>query len=247
MNTVTAIVIGAAAAGWGIWKIIDYRRGRRERQRLLAKQALLAERGIWVGALVESFERTGLIINDIPQVRITVSAELDDGRAITASANRLVDPLNASYIQSGAKASLRYDPQDPSNYEMRLGYEESPLADSAELIRRQQALQDRLNEVGLVGRATVKELSQTKIDINDEGTMIHLKVMVVPHDKVAGAPAAPFEAEFDAAVAYSRLKNYQVGQEIWVRYDPQSPATVALDLARQGGTTSTSDSTYTTV
>lgn len=241
MEPLTIGLICVAVALAVAYKVIDSRKSEADE----AQATALKERGIWVGALVESFERTGMSINDIPQLAITFTAELDDDSIHRGTTKKLVDPLHAMHVQKGAKARFHYDPEDLSNFEFFLGFEESHGSSVAAAIRDQQTLQDRLAEVGLVGRATIRELTETKVEINEEGLMVVLAVTVAPTPTPGErTPAEPFDAEFVCAVAYSRLDNYRPGKQIWVRYDAENPTIVALDWKQQGGTTSTSDSEY---
>lgn len=65
-----------------------------------------------VAAKIAAIERTGMSINDQPEVRFQVDARLLDGREIELKFTRVVDQLQIPRIQPGMALLLEYDPED---------------------------------------------------------------------------------------------------------------------------------------
>src|SRR5262245_53756411 len=65
-------------------------------------------------ATIKSIERTGLSINDQPQVRIELELDLPD-RVCTWTMKRIVDVLDIPRIQPGSQLAVRYDPDEIEN------------------------------------------------------------------------------------------------------------------------------------
>jgi hypothetical protein len=68
-----------------------------------------------VAGKILSIERTGVSINDQPEVRFRVDARLLDGREIELKFERIVDTLQIPRIQPGMSLLIEYDPEDPEN------------------------------------------------------------------------------------------------------------------------------------
>lgn len=65
-------------------------------------------------ATIKSVERTGLTINDQPQVEIALVLDLPD-RVYTWTIRRIVDVLDIPRIQPGAELAVRFNPDDLDN------------------------------------------------------------------------------------------------------------------------------------
>jgi hypothetical protein len=106
MAVVAAVVIGVPLA--------IRRAGLRfdaEVRRLVARRARQRATG---RATIKSIERTGLSINDQPQVEIALELKLPD-RVHTWAIRCIVDVLDIPRIQPGTELAVRFDPDDPAN------------------------------------------------------------------------------------------------------------------------------------
>lgn len=100
------------------YRILDARdtaRSMRERER---KAALRAERGVTAEGRVTEIERTGLSINDNPEVRFTIAADLGYGNELTITHERIVDIIDLPRFQPGRSVRVIYDPEDHDNLEV---------------------------------------------------------------------------------------------------------------------------------
>ncbi len=185
---------------------------------------------------VSSYEDSGLRFGSTSGFTLQV-----DVGTTTVSALCVSDPNEiANWLHR--EVTVRYDTTDPSNAVLLSdapGVLSSATEGSAseslnpdERLVRQQVLLDELAESGTSARAVVISYEPLGISFN-EGLMVVLGVTVLPDGE------STFTGTLDAALSHERLANYQVGQSIWVRYDPNDPSRVAIDFEKQGGTTTT--------
>lgn len=66
-----------------------------------------------VEATIVNSQETGLTVNDLPQIIITVEF-LDNNKTIIASFKKLYSILNLSSISVGSKINILYDAQNPN-------------------------------------------------------------------------------------------------------------------------------------
>ncbi len=104
-----------------------------------------------------------------------------------------------------------------------------------ERLARQQALLDELADTGTGAKAVVTNYDSTNILLNEDGLLAVLEVTVLPEE------GSTFTSTFDAALSYAGLSKYQIGQMIWVRFDPLDTSRVSIDFEKQRGIVSTSD------
>jgi len=78
------------------------------------------ERGVDVEARITRLERTGLKVNDQPQIELHVEAELPDGRSFEGGVTMLADEDQLDGLEPGATLGVRLVPDDPENFELRL-------------------------------------------------------------------------------------------------------------------------------
>jgi hypothetical protein len=80
----------------------------------------LEDRGVSVKGTITNAKRTGLRVNQMPQVEITFDFNLADGRTVEAKLQRLIDILDVPKVQPGVQVDVIYDPENPGNFEMYL-------------------------------------------------------------------------------------------------------------------------------
>ncbi len=233
----SALGVAVAALTWIGLPFWFRRTQRTERAEAIADAARAQKRRERGSATIKSLQRTGLTVNDQPQVKFELYLDLGDKEG-TVEITRLVDLLEIPRVQPGRKLLVRYDPDDLDNLEIDFG--ETPgeveCADPEALLAEQQKTLDELNETGVAAEAIVNTLERLGIDVNDgEGFMARLTVTVIP------AEGGSFRATFPVALAYSRAQNYEPGKRIWVRYDPNDRSRASIDFQRQGGTVSKAD------
>jgi len=112
-----------------------------------------AKNGILASATIISTRRTGLTINDQPQLEIVVKFITERNEEITAMAKAIIDLTDLALIQAGAMLPIRYDKDNPQNIVIE------GKVDPAE---HQAAFEKQMIAQGL--------LSQESLDIARNGT-----------------------------------------------------------------------------
>lgn len=72
----------------------------------------MANAPIAVGTVTDR-RRTGLSVNDIPQIAITLDVETPEGHRFTAVAKELLDPAEVGRLEPGTTLAVRYRPDRP--------------------------------------------------------------------------------------------------------------------------------------
>ncbi|MFL1378213.1 MULTISPECIES: DUF3592 domain-containing protein [unclassified Nocardiopsis] len=72
----------------------------------------MANAPIAIGTVTD-WRRTGLTVNDNPQIAITLDVETPEGYRFTAVAKELLDPAEVGLLESGATLPVRYRPDRP--------------------------------------------------------------------------------------------------------------------------------------
>lgn len=115
--------------------ILAYRAQKNRRRDEEFARALAARRrgarSARVTGTIVSIERTGLTINDQPEIRFQIDARLLDGREVELKFERIVDVLEIPRIQPGRRVALDYDPKDPEG-NWTLDFDAEPDASSDE-------------------------------------------------------------------------------------------------------------------
>jgi hypothetical protein len=92
-------------------------------------------------------------------------------------------------------------------------------------MQQQDQYYEQLRKTGEEARAKILTVSDMNIRVGDSGSMFRLTFDVTPQI------GSPFKAETQAAIADTSREKYSVGRMVYVRYDPNNKAQVALDRA----------------
>lgn len=95
-------VVGGGITLWG-WRQVKQQK----------QTARIRQHGLRAKGTVVSVSRTGLTVNDIPQMKIVLQVELEGRGPYEASTKLLVAPQDQATFQPGSRLRLRVDPQDP--------------------------------------------------------------------------------------------------------------------------------------
>jgi len=129
----------------GVWMMLGalliYVKLRREDQEAMAavlaqrkKEEALARRGENAPGTIEAIRRTGLRINNQPQVEMRIRFRTADGRDAELTTRRIIDILEIPRFQPGRELTVRYIPGDETNAvvpQFEEGLPEVPEADAA--------------------------------------------------------------------------------------------------------------------
>ncbi|HET7144198.1 MAG TPA: hypothetical protein VFI68_09285 [Anaerolineales bacterium] len=189
----------------------------------------LVKSGVPAPAVIIGLQDTGVTMNESPQVRLTLQVTPADRPPFQAVATTFVGRLQVGMITPGASVMVRYDPNDISKVAIEsLG---APSANSGNLAAIQTAMQqqdqyyEQLRKTGEEAKAKILTVSDMNIRVEGGGSMLRLTFEVTPRT------GGPFKAETQAAIADASREKYSAGKMVYVRYDPNNKAQVALDRA----------------
>jgi hypothetical protein len=189
----------------------------------------LVKTGVSAPAVIIGLEDTGVTMNESPQVKLTLQVTPTDRPPFQAVAKTFVGRLQVGMITPGASVNVRYDPNDISKVAIEsLG---APAANSGNVAAIQAAMQaqdqyyEGLRRTGEEALAKILTVTDMNMRVGDTGSMLRFTFEVTP--KVG----EPFKAENQSAVLNTSREKYSVGKMVYVRYDPNNKAQVALDRA----------------
>lgn len=187
----------------------------------------LVKTGISAPAVILNAEDTGTTMNESPQVRLTLQVSPIYGPSFQAVTTTFVGRLQIGMIVPGAPVTVRYDPNDTTKVAIEsLG---GPSMNSGNnnmtVIQAQDQYYDQLRKTGQEATAKILTASDMNIRVGNSSSMFRLVFEVTPRFGEA------FKAETQAAIADSSREKYSAGKMVYVRYDPNNKAQVALDRA----------------
>lgn len=178
--------------------------------------------GVPAPAVIIGLQDTGVTMNESPQVRLTLQVTPADRPPFQAVATTFVGRLQVGMITPGASVMVRYDPNDISKVAIEsLG---APAAIQTAM-QQQDQYYEQLRKTGEEARAKILTVSDMNIRVDGGGSMFRLTFEVTPRT------GEPFKAETQAAIADASREKYSAGRMVYVRYDPNNKAQVALDRA----------------
>lgn len=183
-----------------------------------------------IGTVV-SARRTGLSVNDIPQMAITLDVERPDGPPFRAEAKQIVSPYAADsgFLRPGATVPVRYLVESSGQTRIQLATD-APQADVQRVLSQVQlsrgeitATQLQVAEQGIPAQAVVLDMRPTG-EVRSGRSVLRLDLQVNPYD------SAPFTAMVEKAVPQHALGAVQVGSAVPVRYLPEHPNDLVIEL-----------------
>ncbi|MFI7678285.1 hypothetical protein [Actinophytocola sp. NPDC049390] len=209
------LIIASLALPAGSWR----RKGRKFR-----------DAPIGIGTVV-SARRTGLTVNDRPQLEILFDVDTPDGQTFRGVARQLVDVTELAMVEPGATMAVRYRPggrddtvvvaTDASQAEVQSAFNLVQLAKG-----HLDAQGLRIAEHGVDAKAVVLEMRPTG-EIRDDRSVLDLTLRVTRPDGTG------FEVAAEKAVPPALVSRVQPGSVVMVKYLPGDERTVALALPMQ--------------
>lgn len=173
---------------------------------------------------IVSIERTGLEINDQPEVRFVVEATLLDGRAIELNFERIVDTLQIPRIQPGMPLVIAFDPARPEEnwvIDLDAAPGASEAASAAPTASLPTASGTGAPLEGPLWTFGLKKADPWLLPQRGEGQAPLVIVDLLDHH--AAASPGPREAIVDSAA-------HLVCEALWVRTDITASSLVWLDV-----------------
>lgn len=183
---------------------------------------------IAIGTIV-SVERTGLSVNDQPQLQILFDVDTADGQSFRGVAKAFVDLTELAAVVPGAVLPVRYRPgstdgrvaiaADAPQQEMQAAYDRVRLAKGLVTPRQLQ-----IAEQGVEAKAVVVSLTPTG-DIEGDRAVMDYRLRVTRPDRSA------FDIDQRKPVDASVIPQLQPGMVVSVRYLPHDESEVVVQTA----------------
>lgn len=213
-----------------------------------AKQKRLMRSGKRAEATILEVEDTGVTINEIyPLIKVRLEVRPPDGEPYRAETKMLVNRLEVPQIQPGLVVPVMYDPRDPASVAVGAGEggagagagAEVPTAGfglmapdmgevekirmAGEFLTEQDKRGQEIRATGKPAKAKILNAMSLGINVNGNNPAMTFLLEVQPE----GEP--PFQGQATGVIAEASVPKYQVGREIFVKYDPNDKTRVALD------------------
>lgn len=180
-------------------------------------------------ATVVSLTRTGLSVNDRPQLLITLDVDTQDGRTFRAEAKQLVDLTEMAMVQPGRMLPVRYLPgdsrvvlaTDAAPDELQQALDQTQLAKGLVTPRQLQ-----ISQQGLESRAVVLSMAPTG-EIRGDRAVVSLGLRVTRLDGTA------FDVVQEKALSPELVAAVQPGAVVRVRYLAHDESEVVILVAAQ--------------
>jgi hypothetical protein len=183
---------------------------------------------IGMGTVV-SLARTGLSVNDRPQLLITLDVDTQDGRTFRAEAKQLVDLVQMAMVQPGRMLPVRYLPGD-SRVVLATDADPAELQHVLDQIRLAKGLvtprQLQISQQGLETRAVVLSMAPTG-EIRGDRAVVSLGLRVTRPDSTA------FDVVQEKALSPELVAAVQPGAVVRVRYLAHDESEVVILVAAQ--------------
>ncbi len=192
-------------------------------------RAVLAHGESAPATIVKIWE-TGTSLNDQPQVGIQLQVQPANHPAFQAQTSMFISFLQASQLQPGMLVNVRYDPQDPSKVaiESVTGVTTASLGATnvkqfEDSLTAQDKFYEAIRSMGEAAQATILSANDTGVLVNGDNPLIKFRLEVHPANR------AVFQADTQGVIAQASRAKYQMGQTVWVKFNPNDLTQVALD------------------
>ena len=194
-----------------------------------AQTRTLLQTGVSAPAVIVDIQDTGMRINDYPQARVTFQITPTDRPAFQAVVTRTFSPFELGSLVPGASAQVRFDPNNPSKVAIEAlggGGNAGMAAVNNQVLQSSMMAQDQyyaqLRITGVEARAKI--LTATNLNIRNDDVAWVFRLTF----DVTTATGEHFQSETQSAIVDASQHKYQPGKEVFIRYDPNNKAQVAL-------------------
>lgn len=182
--------------------------------------------GILVIGTIVSLERTGTLVNNQPQVDITIKFTTTDGKEITASQRRIVPLTDIPQVQPEMMVPIRYDPNNPQKIMIDMDSDQTALQDAYDnlMVREGIASEESINiaKYGVKTKGVILSSKPTGNIINDMGEItLHIKVTRPDYGD-------PFETTVNKTVPQKMLLSTLPGSVVDVYYLPEDEKNIVI-------------------
>jgi hypothetical protein len=178
---------------------------------------------------VVSLARTGLSVNDQPQLLITMDVDTPDGRRFRGEAKQLIDLTDMAAVQPGAVLPVRYLPGD-SRVVLAVDAPQAELQHALDQTRLAKGLitprQLQISHEGLETRAVVLSVAPTG-EIRGDLAVVAMNMRVTRPD------GSTFDTVQEKTASPEMLAQTQPGAVVRVRYLAHDESEVIVLVAMQ--------------
>jgi hypothetical protein len=178
---------------------------------------------------VVSLARTGLAVNDQPQLLIILDVDTQDGHTFRAEAKQLVDLTEMSAVQPGCMLPVRYLPGD-SRVVLATDAPPAELQQVLDQVRLAKGLvtprQLQISQQGLETRAVVLSMAPTG-EIRGDRAVVSLGMRVTRPD------GSTFDLVQEKTLSPEVVAQAQPGAVVRVRYLPHDESELVILVAAQ--------------
>jgi hypothetical protein len=187
-------------------------------------------RGAPIGmGTVISLSRTGLTVNNQPQLLIILDVDTQDGRTFRAEAKQLVDLTEMSAVQPGSLLPVRYRPGD-SRVVLATDAAPAELQQVLDQIHVAKGLvtprQLQISQHGLETQAVVLSMAPTG-EIRGDRAVVSMSMRVTRPD------GSTFDVVQEKTFSPEMVAKAQPGAVVRVRYLPHDESEVIILMAAQ--------------
>ncbi|MCC6866172.1 MAG: hypothetical protein IT280_08440 [Ignavibacteria bacterium] len=208
----------------------------------------LEKSGIATNAKVVEMSDTGVTLNNQPQVKLLLEVTPPNGSAYMVETKQVISRLQTSMYMPGNMIPVLIDPNDKDkiviNYDGTGGAAGQSYGGSqqysantvptgpwagmnqAEAEKKLVDIDAKNKEVFAYGRsckAIVTKYTWLGIYVNGNNPAVEFEVQVLPADTPA------FPAKVIGVIQETAIPKYQVGEEIYVKYDPNNLSKITIE------------------
>lgn len=216
--------------------------------RVLFKPMMLSSRlsktGIGTTAKVVEVNDTGVTVNNSPQIKLLLEVYPPNGQPYLVETKQLISRLQTSMYQPGGIIPVLIDPDNKDmisiDYEGKGGASggfgntnpdkvlTGPWAgmskqDAERKLFDIDARNKEIFSYGTSCRAIVTKYTWLGIYVNGQNPAVEIEVQVLPSDRPA------FQATMVGVIMEQSVPKYQVGEEIFVKYDTNNTSKVTIE------------------
>ncbi len=177
---------------------------------------------IGIGRVV-GVTRTGLAVNDQPQLDIRLEIDTPDGRTFLGTARQFVDVVDMAAVQIGSTLPVRYLPDgratiatDAPPHELQAAMDQIQLAKG--LVTPKQL---HIAQNGIEAQAVVLAMAPTG-EVRLDRSVVHLTLRVTRPD------GSMFDVSQEKAVPQSAIPQLQPGSAVRAKYLPHDESEVTV-------------------
>jgi hypothetical protein len=180
---------------------------------------------------------TGTTINDNPVVGFALNVTPSTEPAFQVEMKQIISRIQIGAFLPGATVQVMYNPNDHKKVKIQSvlgmpgagaaqGMGAVPAANAQQVEQMLLAKEQTYNAIRSMGeaaQATILNVTDMNIRVNDTGSMMSFRLEVHPTNKPV------FQAETQGAISDASRAKYQPGQTIWIKFNPNDLTQVALD------------------